>query len=60
MEEAVIVSDEGKIYQLLVNLLSNAANSLENGGLIIINVIDRQNFVNVHISDAEVGISEKT
>ena len=58
VESAIIMADEGKIHQLFVNLLSNAVHALVGGGSITIQVVDRQNFVKVRISDTGIGISE--
>ena len=54
-----ILSDERRIAQILLNLIDNAIKYTENKGLITISAKEKDEFVQIDVSDTGVGISEK-
>ena len=58
-EEYFILGDSDKIYQTFINILDNSVKYTESGGLININVENKNNYVKIEFSDNGVGISAK-
>lgn len=52
-------ADERKITQVILNLLDNAIKYNVEGGKIIVSVSDKENFIEVSITDTGIGIPEK-
>lgn len=50
--------NEGKLHQAFLNIISNAAHSIEKNGKIMITTIAEDNYISVTIEDSGCGISE--
>lgn len=57
-EEKIMAMDEDKFERILLNLLSNAVKFTNNGGEILVNVEDHDNFVRISVKDTGIGIPE--
>lgn len=58
----MVLADESQMQQMLLNIITNAVDSMENKGILTINVeeqIDVEDFLLITISDTGNGISEK-
>ncbi|KAF5046243.1 Adaptive-response sensory-kinase SasA [anaerobic digester metagenome] len=55
-EEKVMAVDEDKLERILLNLLSNAVKFTNNGGEIMVNVEDHEDFVRISVKDTGIGI----
>lgn len=55
-EEKVMAVDEDKLERILLNLLSNAVKFTDNGGEIMVNVEDHDNFARIIVKDTGIGI----
>lgn len=55
-EEKVMALDEDKFERILLNLLSNAVKFTNNGGEILVNVEDHEDFVRISVKDTGIGI----
>ena len=58
-EEKIIACDVEKIERVVLNLLSNAIKFSDKGDKIIIDVKDKNNFVEISVRDNGIGIEEK-
>lgn len=54
-----IEADEGKIKQIMINLIDNSLKYTDDGDIILISLEKNKNFVTVSIEDSGKGISEK-
>lgn len=52
-------ADENKIEQVLGNLINNALNHTERGGMIVINLFEDSEYTGVEVMDNGVGIQEE-
>lgn len=57
--DMVVLADEPRIEQVLHNLINNAVNHTQEGGLIIVKAIDVKDFIRIEISDTGHGIREE-
>lgn len=57
--ESLIEGDEGRIEQVLYNLINNAFNHTEEGGSVKVKVIEKKDSVRIQISDTGTGIEEE-
>ncbi len=58
----MVLADESQMQQMLLNIITNAVDSMENNGTLTINVeeqVDVEDFLAITISDTGHGISEK-
>jgi signal transduction histidine kinase len=55
----LLKGNEGKLHQALLNIISNAANSIENKGEIMIATILENNYIVIRIDDTGCGISDE-
>jgi PAS domain S-box-containing protein len=56
IEEKIMAVDEDKLERILLNLLSNAVKFTDNGGEIMVNVEDHEDFVRISVKDTGIGI----
>jgi len=54
-----IIANESTLHQAFINILSNAVQSIENNGEIIIKINVENDFIIIHFTDTGVGISEE-
>ncbi len=54
-----VYADEGKISQVLLNLIDNAIKYNKEGGTVVISGKDKGRFVHIDISDTGIGIPER-
>lgn len=59
--EPIILADESQMQQMLLNIITNAVDSMENKGILTINIseIDNNGFLILKIIDTGYGIKEK-
>lgn len=57
-EEKIIACDPDKIERIILNIISNSLKYTEKGGLITINMYDRNQTIEICIKDTGVGIPE--
>lgn len=59
--EPIILADESQMQQMLLNIITNAVDSMENKGILTINIneIDNDDFLILKITDTGYGIKEK-
>ncbi|AZV58688.1 ATP-binding protein [Clostridium sp. AWRP] len=55
----MVLADEPRIEQVLHNLINNAINHTQEGGLIIVKALDVKDFIRIEISDTGHGIPEE-
>jgi signal transduction histidine kinase len=58
LDRRTIETDKGKLTQILVNLLSNAAKFTEPGGAVTVTARMSGDFVEIAVSDTGIGIAE--
>jgi signal transduction histidine kinase len=58
-EEKIIACDPEKIERILLNLISNAIKFTNPDGGIFINIIDKDNSVEIEVKDTGIGIEKK-
>jgi CheY-like chemotaxis protein/nitrogen-specific signal transduction histidine kinase len=54
-----IILDKQKLIQIIINLLSNSINNTQIGGYIEVFVTNKDNVLNIEVSDNGIGISEQ-
>lgn len=59
LDEATFKGDEELMYQVWINLISNAIKFSNNGGMLKIFLKEKENRICVHISDQGIGIADK-
>jgi signal transduction histidine kinase len=57
-ELPLILVDEDRMIQVMINLLSNAVKFTEQG-TITCRIVDRQDFIEISVSDTGIGIDEQ-
>lgn len=58
VEEKIIAFDLEKMERIILNLLSNAIKFTESGGEILVNLYDKNNFVEISVKDTGAGIPD--
>lgn len=58
VEEKFIACDPDKVERIMLNLLSNAIKFTESGGSIFVNVFEREEAVEIIVSDTGIGIQK--
>ncbi|MGH4121113.1 ATP-binding protein [Clostridium sp.] len=56
VEEKTIAFDEEKIERIMLNLLSNAVKFTKKNGSILVNILDKGDFVEISVKDTGIGI----
>ncbi len=59
LERAIVMGDEMRLKQLFLNLIDNAIKYNKKGGEVTISVENKDNLVNISISDTGVGIPKE-
>jgi two-component system, OmpR family, phosphate regulon sensor histidine kinase PhoR len=59
IEELAIACDPDKIERIMLNLLSNAVKFTPRGGIIYVNVFDKEDSIHIHVKDTGIGIPSK-
>ncbi len=61
VEEPIVLADESQMQQMLLNIITNAVDSMENNGKLTINIkeINDDDFLILQIKDTGYGIKEK-
>lgn len=54
-----IIGDTGQLYQILVNLVVNAIQSMPKGGKLTIQTLKHKNYISFSIEDTGIGMSEE-
>lgn len=57
-EEKIIACDPDKIERIILNIISNSLKYTEEGGLIAVNIYDRDETIEIAIKDTGIGIPE--
>lgn len=55
-EDLQMVADRRAVMQMILNLLSNSVKFSKHGGLVDIRLMERENFVSIHVEDQGIGI----
>ena len=58
IEEKIMAFDPDKVERIILNLLSNAVKFTNNGGEILVNIIDKDDSIIIVVKDNGVGIPE--
>ncbi len=58
-KDCMVFGKESEIFEVLINLIKNAAEAMPNGGEIVITSVEKDNFVHLKLSDTGIGISEE-
>ena len=56
LEEKIIACDADKIERIMLNLLSNSIKFTELGGRILVNILDGEEYITIHVEDNGIGI----
>ncbi|MEO2682808.1 sensor histidine kinase, partial [Clostridium butyricum] len=59
VEECFIECDSNEIERCIINLVNNAAKFTDEGGRILVSVVELENEVKIMVSDTGIGIDEK-
>lgn len=57
--EQMVMADEGRIKQLLLNIIDNAIKFTPNGGTILTNITEEDGIIRLSVTDTGIGISEE-
>lgn len=60
LPKTMLYADEDLMMQVWLNLLSNSIKFTPTNGLIRINIVNKENFIQLHISDTGIGMSSET
>ena len=58
-KECMVLGKESEIFEVLINLIKNAAEAMPDGGEIFITTFEKDNSVHLKLSDTGIGISEE-
>lgn len=59
VEECIIECDSNEIERCIINLVNNAAKFTNEGGQILVSLVELENHVKIMVSDNGIGIEEK-
>jgi signal transduction histidine kinase len=60
LPKTMLYANEDLMMQVWLNLLSNSIKFTPTNGLIRINIVNKENFIQLHISDTGIGMSSET
>ncbi|HBQ64397.1 MAG TPA: hypothetical protein DD727_05665 [Clostridiales bacterium] len=56
---STVLADESRVEQVLFNLISNAFNHTQEGGVVRIRVVEKEKSLRIEVSDTGIGIPEE-
>lgn len=59
IEEKIVACDLDKIERIMLNLLSNAVKFTDEGGSILVNILDGSEYITISVEDNGIGIPEE-